>query len=914
MATHYDVIVVGGGLGGLSAAAFLARAGLHVRLFERHVQPGGYATTFIRKGYEFEVSLHELSGIGPPLDRGPLWHTLDELGVTQRVDFLPITNLYRTIAPGVDVCVPTGRRAALDALQCAFPHERRGLARIIDSVFAVHGDTLHLQDRPDVSPAVAVARYPRAARAAALTLGDVLHRELRDPLAKLALGQLWGYYGLPPSRLSYVYFAAATASYLRYGASYPKGKSQALSNAFAAVIGDAGGRVSLGNGVRRILVEGGRVTGVIDDREEHHTADHIVCNASPLSACLDLIGRESIPERTLRRLAASRPGLSSLTTWTVIEGAPSDVGITDHEIFLNTSVDLEEQYRGCLELAPPVALSVTTYDAVDPDFSPPGTTSVALTALTDGAAWRRLNPADYPETKRHLAEAMVAQVEHHFPGFRDRIDVTVVGTPITNMRYTENPYGAIYGYEMTPADNPAWRPGQEGPVDGLWFAGAWTRPGGGYEPCIGSGRSAAEKVLRAMGTRKAAGRGGCARTKIPRRPLWRRVEDYAALLGDAPALARALRKDALRTEFADEPLPAKGLVQRTVDRFHPWRMAVRIVAVEDHTATSKILRLTPVEGTFPPFEAGQYVTVHREIDGVQTSRAFSIASPPGRLSTIELSVRRMPDGSFVEWMLDHLKPGDVLSISGPDGDFVHDPITDTNELVLIAGGSGIAPFRAMVEDVLDRGRPIDLTLIYGTRTADDVIFRAGLEALAMAHPERFRMALVVSDPEGAWAGQTGLIDTDCILRNVPAAALPRKTFFLCGPAEMCALAERSLVELGVPRRRMRFEAYGPPREVTAEPDWPADVAADAVFRVTVQGQGAGFAAPAGEPLLNTLERAGLRIPSRCQTGVCGTCRTRLVEGRVYVPRTVVLRQADRLARVIHPCVAYPLSDVVVHLP
>jgi phytoene dehydrogenase-like protein/ferredoxin-NADP reductase len=912
MTSHYDVIVVGGGLGGLSAAATLARAGLHVRLFERHVQPGGYATTFVRRGHEFEVSLHELSGIGSPADRGPLWYVLADLGITEKVEFLPVRELYRTIAPGIDVRVPVGREAALDVLQRAFPHERRGLERLVDEVFAIQADALAMDDAVDVTPAVALTRFPRAARAAALPLARALDRELSDPRAKLVFAQLWGYYGLPPSRLSYVYFAGGTASYLRFGASYPKGKSQALSNAFVDVIEAAGGRVSLGCGVRRVLTERGRVTAVIDEREEHHTADHIVCNTNPVTTCVDLIGRDAVPEAYLRRLAASRAGLSSVTAYLVLRGTPAAVGLPDHETFLNATVDIEAQYRACLDVVPPDGLVVTAYNHVDPEFSPPGTTSVAVTALSDGAAWRRLDPALYPETKWRLAEAMVDRVDAVFPGFRERIEVAVVATPISNMRYTDNWNGSIYGFEMTVADNPAWRPAHEGPLDRLWFCGAWTRPGGGYEPCIESGHAVGAKVLRAVRSRRRP--GGTGRVSGTPRSLVRVVGDYATLLRDAPELVGALRRGALRTALNDEPLPREGALRRDIDRFHPRRFPVRVVAVEDHTESSRLYRLAPLAGTFPPFEAGQYIAVHLEAEGVQTSRAYSLASAPGRLSTVEIVVRRVPRGFVAGWLIDHVREGDVLSVSGPEGDFVHNPLTDTDELVLLAGGSGIAPFRALVEDVLDRGRPLDLTLLYGTRSEQDVIFGERLRSLAARYPDRFRMALVVSEPGPDWEGQRGLLDADCVRRNVAEGDRARKTWFLCGPPEMCALSEAALLELGVAPARLHLEAYGPPREVAREPDWPAEVPAGAVFRVTVEGRGAGFAAPARDPLMNSLERAGLTLPHLCRAGVCGTCRLRLLEGRVYTPRHVTLRQTDRMEGFIHPCLSYPLSDLVLSLP
>src|SRR4030042_3503504 len=103
-----DAVVIGAGLGGLSSAAFLAKAGKKVLLLERHYVPGGYASSFLRGRFEFEISLHELSGLGDQDNPGPLWRLLDQVDVTRRVDFLKIPDFYRCVLPDVDMVVPIG--------------------------------------------------------------------------------------------------------------------------------------------------------------------------------------------------------------------------------------------------------------------------------------------------------------------------------------------------------------------------------------------------------------------------------------------------------------------------------------------------------------------------------------------------------------------------------------------------------------------------------------------------------------------------------------------------------------------------------------------------------------------------------------------------------------------------------------
>lgn len=510
MTRRTDAIVVGAGLGGLSAAAHLAKAGLSVRVFERHTQPGGYATTFVRGRFEFEVSLHAMSGYGFGGRRGPVRQVFEELGIDDRLSFLPIAPLYRTLAPGLDLCVPPGMGAAEETLCATFPHQKDGFASLFRRLRDIWRELAEMNQRGDTapSPADAIRRYPNVAHAAMIPLGVVLERELTDPLAKLAFCQLWGYYGLPPSAVSYVLFMAGQASYLTFGGAYPRGKSQAISNAFVSAIEDAGGEVVLGRGVARILCRDGRVTGVALDDGEAFEADHVVSNASPPATCADLLDPDDVP-RSFRNLVAS--GKTSLGSVCVYVGLNRDhraLGLEQHEVFFNDSADTDAHYRSYLEVGTPEAFLLASYNATVPEFSPPGTCVAVLVSLADGAAWSRLDPARYHEAKEQIADSMLARAERQFPGLRAAIEEVVVSTPLTNMRYTGNPGGAIYGYSNTPAWNPAWRIDNRGPIPGLWFVGAWAQPGGGYEPCITSGRVAAQRIVRGIEKAAAAAAAG----------------------------------------------------------------------------------------------------------------------------------------------------------------------------------------------------------------------------------------------------------------------------------------------------------------------------------------------------------------------------------------------------------------------
>jgi len=501
MTKKYDAIVIGAGLGGLSAATMLAHKGLGVLLLERHNVPGGYATSFVRGRYEFEVALHELSGIGPPEHRGGLYRYMEHLGVADKVEFLHVPNLYRSIFPDLDVTLPAGRDAFEAKLVETFPHEAKGIRRFLKRVFDLTRDLGKVaRQKGKVNPLTAPMRYPHLFRYLPTTWGHVLNRDVRDPLARAVLSQYWGYVGMSPSKVSFLFLASALASYVRRGAAFPKERSQALSNAFLSRFEELGGEARMSCGVRQITTTNGRVTGIVTDEDEEISASWIVSNADPITTCGDMIGRDKVPSSFFTRLQSSRVAASTLNVYLGVARSPEELGLTEHEIFINGDADFERHYEQMQHIVEPDTMVFTCYNAVYPDISPPGTSMVVLTALAFGEPWYDVAPAEYVETKNRVADAMLRLTDKVAPGLRDYAEVVEVSTPLTNMRYARTLGGSIYGFSQPPHDNIAWRMAHRGPLEGLYFVGAWTQPGGGFEPVIMSGQMAGAAILNKVGT------------------------------------------------------------------------------------------------------------------------------------------------------------------------------------------------------------------------------------------------------------------------------------------------------------------------------------------------------------------------------------------------------------------------------
>jgi ferredoxin-NADP reductase len=378
---------------------------------------------------------------------------------------------------------------------------------------------------------------------------------------------------------------------------------------------------------------------------------------------------------------------------------------------------------------------------------------------------------------------------------------------------------------------------------------------------------------------------------------------------------RALRQPGQGVDYtADRPT-----VQQIVSRIHPHRMQLRVTDIIQETPTTKTFRFERVDGPIPPFRPGQYVNLFVDVDGVLTSRPYSISSSPlqateteGGHNTLDLTVRDKPGGFVAPYLLNEIEIGDELETTGPAGSFYHEPLIDGDDLVFLAGGSGITPFMSILRRTLASGTassPLQIHLLYGCRVPEDVIFGDELAELASSHPN-LDYTLVISEPPPGYEGLSGFLSANLVADQI--GDVQGKTFYICGPNLMYDFCLSSLTELGVPRHRIKRELYGPPDDVTAEPGWPQDLPADTLFTVEVEGRET-IRAVAGEPLLNSLERCGMVVPAVCRAGECSACRIRLLSGRVFQPAHTGLRESDRQHGYIHACVSYPLQDLRIRV-
>lgn len=355
-------------------------------------------------------------------------------------------------------------------------------------------------------------------------------------------------------------------------------------------------------------------------------------------------------------------------------------------------------------------------------------------------------------------------------------------------------------------------------------------------------------------------------------------------------------------------------INKNAAALHPDFQKMKIAEVIEHEgAGAKTFILRADKAAY--FRAGQYLSVYLEIGESKLTRPYSISSSPewSKDGKYAITVRRTPNGFASDWILDNWKVGDEVTVSDGLGNFYYEELRDSENVIALAGGSGITPFLSMAYAIRDGIESFNLTILFGSRDENSILFKEELDAIS-AECDKVKVVHVLSEQKKK-GYEHGFINADIIRKYAPENG--DYSVFLCGPEAMYKFAEGEIEKLGLERKYVRRELLGVTKKVWEKADYP-DGNKGKTFTVTVrQGENETvISASADEPVLVALERSGISAPSRCRSGECGWCRSKLISGEVYVPEENDdgRRWSDKENGYIHPCASFALSDLVLEVP
>ncbi|ODS34070.1 MAG: putative phytoene dehydrogenase [Candidatus Scalindua rubra] len=463
--SKYDVIILGAGIAGLICGTFLAKNGKKVLIIEQHNIPGGYCTSFKRKGFIFDAAVHHIGGCGKWSVVG---RCLKELDIN--INFLQLDPMDSINFPSFSVDVPAEIDDYVDLLKKRFPSESEKLSSFFKEFIGLYRATFSAE------------RNKMLIKYQDLTYKEMLDIFFTNEQLKMVLSAQWGYIGSPPHEVSAIGMCQMLVNYLKDGAFFPVGGTQIFTDAIAQKFIDYDGQIMLSSRANNLLTEGNITKGVTTEKGETFSADIFVSNIDPRQTFFCLMEENAVDDSYLRKIETMKESVSFFLLYLGLDSKVDLKGLKRG--FYHTSNNISFSDNGWFYISVPTNVD----SCLAPDKKQIISVVVSLKDSYDDIE-------DWVAFKDKMKKYTICYLENFIPNIQDHIEVIDAATPKTLYRYTLNSKGAAYGWAVTVDQTWSNRLQHTTPFKNLFLAGHWTNPGPGICAVVSSGWRVANMVL-----------------------------------------------------------------------------------------------------------------------------------------------------------------------------------------------------------------------------------------------------------------------------------------------------------------------------------------------------------------------------------------------------------------------------------
>lgn len=504
----YDAIIIGTGIGGLIAGAKLTKEGKKVLLIEQESTPGGYASCLkLSDDYMIDFGLHAMDGL---YEKDPKIEVFEDLDIFFNIEFEKIlTGFYKFYNERKDFTIPDNEEQAIEKLVEWFPDEEKSIKKFFKTINAITKDTHNIPRskfmQGIIGPFVPMI-FPSIPRWGGKTAGDLFDSHFNNEDLKLALAGTIQYYGDDPYKLSAIIYAIALSTRFKGGTHYIKGGSIKFSYGLVKFIKQHGGTFLFDRVVTRIVVERGKACGVEyiskkeSDKKIHKISGKIIIANAPVPQVANELLQGKRHKKFREQINKLDVGHSILNIYLGFNKPPIEIGNTSYTTVVNDPSiislhQIADNHKGDYEKRNFIFVDFSQIDSM---LASSGRSIGVISVVDYIENWGGLSKAEYTTKKKEVAHMFIDRLYKLMPDMVGHIDYYYVSTPRTKVEYTLNPNGTFLGFAYTPKQSGMMRLKNKSPVKNLYFASAWTFPGGGYSSTIWSGWQCANEVLKKL--------------------------------------------------------------------------------------------------------------------------------------------------------------------------------------------------------------------------------------------------------------------------------------------------------------------------------------------------------------------------------------------------------------------------------